>query len=67
VIHTDGEKAVRLARKYAPLVPGLAVLVARTDTPLSDDVKTHILAQLGSASARFDAIMAASAEGGETY
>ena len=63
VIHTDGEKALRLARKYAPLVPALAELAARPDTPLPDDVKTRILAQLASASDRFDAIIAASTEG----
>jgi (p)ppGpp synthase/HD superfamily hydrolase len=63
VIHTCGEKAVRLARKYAPLVPALAELADRPDTPLSDDVKTGILSQLGSAADRFDAIIAASAEG----
>ena len=33
VIHTDGEKALWLARKYAPLVPALAELAARSDTP----------------------------------
>jgi (p)ppGpp synthase/HD superfamily hydrolase len=63
VFYAAGEKAARLARKYAPLVPALAELAARPDTPLSDDVKTHILAQLGSATDRFGAIIAASAEG----
>jgi (p)ppGpp synthase/HD superfamily hydrolase len=58
VIHATGEKAVRLARKYAPLVPTLAELAARSDTPLSEDVKTRILAQLDSAADRFDAILA---------
>lgn len=60
VIHTTGQKAVRLARKYAPLLPALAELTSRPDTPLSDDVKARILAQLGSATDRFDAIIAAS-------
>lgn len=32
VIYTSGPKAARLARKYAPLVPVLADLVARPDT-----------------------------------
>jgi (p)ppGpp synthase/HD superfamily hydrolase len=63
VFYAAGDKAVRLARKYAPLVPALADLTVRSDTPLSDDVKTRILAQLGSATDRFDAIIAASAEG----
>ena len=35
IIHTTGPKAVRLARKYAPLVPVLADLIARPDTPLT--------------------------------
>jgi hypothetical protein len=63
VFYAVGEKAVPLARKYAPLVPALTELAARPDTPLSDDVKTRILAQLGSATDRFGAIIAASAEG----
>ena len=60
LIHTTGEKAVRLARKYAPLVPALADLAARADTPLTGNVKARILAQLGSAADRFDAIITAS-------
>lgn len=60
LIHTTGEKVVRLARKYAPLVPALAELIARPDTPLTDDVKDRILDQLGRAAARFDAIIASS-------
>jgi (p)ppGpp synthase/HD superfamily hydrolase len=63
VFYAAGEKAVRLARKYAPLLPALAELAARSDTPLADDVKTRILVQLDSATDRFDAIIAASAEG----
>ena len=62
LIHTIGEKAVRLARKYAPLVPALADLTARPDTPLTEDVKDHILRQLRSASGRFDAILVASGD-----
>jgi HD domain len=60
LIHTTGKKAVRLARKYAPLVPALADLAARPDTPLTDEVKARILGQLRRASGRFDAIIAAS-------
>jgi hypothetical protein len=63
VIHSTGAKAVRLARKYAPLVPALMELAARSDTPLSSDVKARIVAQLDSATDRFDAILAASPEG----
>ena len=60
LIYTTGAKAVRLARKYAPLVPALADLIARPDTPLAGQVKARILGQLGSAADRFDAIIAAS-------
>ena len=60
LIHTTGEKALRLARKYAPLVPALADLAARPDTPLTEEVKGRILGQLRGASGRFDAIIAAS-------
>ena len=60
LIYTTGEKAVRLARKYAPLVPTLEDLVARPDTPLTEDVKDHILGQLRKATGRFSAITAAS-------
>jgi hypothetical protein len=66
LIHTTGEKAVRLARKYAPLVPALADLAARPDTPLTDDVKARILAQLHSASGRFDAILAVSSDAADS-
>ncbi len=62
VFYAAGDKAVRLARKYAPLVPALAELAARSDTPLSEDIKTRLLVQLGSASNRFKAIVT-SAEG----
>jgi hypothetical protein len=56
VIHTTGPKAVRLASKYAPLVPVLADLVALLDTPLSQEVKTRILRQLRAAQERFTII-----------
>ena len=62
LIHTTGEKAGRLARKYAPLVPALADLTARHDTPLRDEVKARILGQLRGASGRFDAIIAANGD-----
>ena len=39
LIHTTGPKLDRLARKYAPLVPVLKELIARPDTPLSEDAK----------------------------
>ena len=56
LIHTTGPKLDRLAVKYAPLVPVLRDLVARPDTPLSNDVKRHILYQLDRASERFAAL-----------
>jgi hypothetical protein len=56
LIHTTGPKLDRLAAKYTPLVPVLRDLIARPDTPLDDDVKQHILAQLDRAAERFAAI-----------
>jgi hypothetical protein len=56
VIHTTGLKMDSLAAKYAPLVPVLRDLIGRPDTPLSDDVKRHILGQLDRAAQRFAAI-----------
>ena len=62
LIHTSGPKAVRLARKYAPLVPVLASLIARPDTPLPPPVKARILGQLVAAQERF-AVIARAAGG----
>jgi len=56
LIHTTGPRLRTLADKYAPLVPVLAELVARPDTPLSAAAKEHILAQLDRAAARFAAV-----------
>jgi len=56
LIHTTGPRLDRLAGKYAPLVPVLAELIARADTPLGDDAKTRILSQLDRARQRFAAI-----------
>jgi hypothetical protein len=56
VIHTTGPKLDRLAAKYAPLVPILRDLITRSDTPLGDDVKQHILDQLDRAANRFAAV-----------
>ena len=61
VIHTSGPKAVKLARKYAPLVPALADLIARPDTPLPPPVKARILGQFVTAQERFAAITRAAA------
>jgi hypothetical protein len=57
VIHTTGDKVHRSARKYRPLVPLFRDLVGRPDTPLSADVRTHILGQLDLAEQRFAAIL----------
>jgi (p)ppGpp synthase/HD superfamily hydrolase len=63
IIHTTGPKAVRLARKYAPLVPILADLIARPDTPLTTHIKIQILGQLRTAQQRFAAIAPPAADG----
>jgi (p)ppGpp synthase/HD superfamily hydrolase len=57
LIHTLGPKVPRLATKYRPLVPVFRDLVARPDTPLTEDVKTHIFEQLDRAEERFAAIL----------
>src|SRR6266536_2144523 len=59
LIHTTGPRTETLARKYAPLVPVLAELITRPDTPLGDDVKARILGQLHRARERFAAILRA--------
>jgi hypothetical protein len=56
IIYTTGPKAVKSARKYAPLVPVLADLIARQDTPLTCQAKARILRQLDSARDRFAAV-----------
>lgn len=61
VIHTTGPKAVRLARKYAPLVPVLSSLIARPDTPLSPYIKVRVLGQFRAAQERFTAIISTTA------
>jgi len=57
IIHTTGDKVVRSARKYRPLVPLLRDLVSRADTPLDAEARTHILGQLDLAEQRFAAIL----------
>ena len=63
IIHTRGPKAVKLARKYAPLVPALTDLIARPDTPLAPPVKARILTQFLAAQERFAAITRAAGDG----
>jgi hypothetical protein len=63
LIHASGPKVPRLARKYAPLVPVLADLIARPDTPLAPPVKARILGQLVAAQQRFAVITQAPASG----
>jgi (p)ppGpp synthase/HD superfamily hydrolase len=60
ILYTVGPKVRRAAMKYTPLVPVLRELVARPDTPLSNDVKAHIAGQLDLAEQRFAAILEAS-------
>ena len=57
LIHTTGPRVAELAAKYAPLVPVLRELIARPDTPLSEDVKARILGQLDRAQERFTAVL----------
>jgi hypothetical protein len=57
LIHTTGPRLQQLAGKYAPLVPVLAELISRPDTPLSDDVKARIAGQLARAQERFTVIL----------
>jgi hypothetical protein len=54
--YTTGYKDARLARKYAPIVPILADLIAKPDTPLPCYVKARVLGQLRDAEQRFAAI-----------
>ena len=56
LVHMTGPKLDKLASKYAPLVPILREMIARPDTPLSDDAKGRIFDQLDRAAGRFDAI-----------
>ena len=57
LIHTTGPRVAALAAKYAPLVPVLRELIARPDTPLSEDVKALIHSQLDRAQERFTAVL----------
>jgi hypothetical protein len=56
LIHSTGPRLHKLAAKYAPLVPVLRELIARSDTPLDAAAKEHILSQLGRAADRFAAL-----------
>lgn len=58
ILYADAPTMTKLAAKYRPLVGVYRSLVKRTDTPLADSVKQHILTQLDSAAQRFDAILA---------
>jgi HD domain len=59
LVHATGPRLRTLARKYAPLVPVLRDLVGRPDTPLTDQAKRHIMAQLDQAAERFTAVLSA--------
>ncbi len=58
LIHSTGPRLHKLAGKYAPLVPVLRELIARSDTPLDAAAKEHILSQLSRAADRFAALRA---------
>jgi (p)ppGpp synthase/HD superfamily hydrolase len=58
VIHATGPKMRSAALKYQPLVPVMRELVVRADTPLTGEVRRHILDQLDLADERFAAILA---------
>jgi (p)ppGpp synthase/HD superfamily hydrolase len=57
LIYYSGPNLARLAARYAPLVPVLRELIARPDTPLSDQVKARIREQLGRTEQRLAAIL----------
>jgi hypothetical protein len=61
--YTTGTKAARLAMKYAPMLPVLADLIAKPDTPLNCKVKARILGQLRDAQRRFAVIAEPTVEG----
>jgi hypothetical protein len=56
LIHTTGPKLHKLAAKYEPLIPVLRELILRSDTPLDDEVKSRIAAQLDTAATRLAAV-----------
>ncbi len=57
LIHTSGPRLLKLAGKYAPLVPILRELISLPDTPLEGAARQHILAQLDRAEERFAALL----------
>jgi hypothetical protein len=59
LIHTTGPRLLRLAGKYAPLIPILQELIALPDTPLEDAARQRILTQLSQAADRFAVILPA--------
>jgi (p)ppGpp synthase/HD superfamily hydrolase len=59
IIHTSGPKIRRAATKYQPLTAVLRELVEYDDTPLTAEVKRHIVEQLALADERFAAILRA--------
>jgi hypothetical protein len=57
LIHTAGPRVEKLAAKYAPVVPVLRDMISRPDTPLSDEARQRIFAQLDRAGERFAATL----------
>ncbi|MEV0246490.1 HD domain-containing protein [Nocardia sp. NPDC050712] len=58
ILYSTGPHMRKLASKYRPLTDVYRELVTRTDTPLAEHVKQHILEQLDRADERFEAILA---------
>jgi hypothetical protein len=56
LFQTTWESLPRRAAKYRPLAPVLREMILRADTPLADEVKDMIAAQLDKAGARLAAI-----------
>jgi HD domain len=57
LIHATGPRLLKLAGKYAPLVPVLQELIALPDTPLDGPARQRILAQLSRAADRFAVLL----------
>jgi hypothetical protein len=57
LLYTTGPRVPELAGKYAGLVPVLRELISRPDTPLDEQARRRVLAQLDRAQERFAAIL----------
>jgi (p)ppGpp synthase/HD superfamily hydrolase len=57
IMYSPPDKAEKVAPKYDPMVPTLKEIVVLPDTPLSEEVKVRILAQLDLAEKRLAAVV----------